>query len=239
MYSSVKCCEGLESDCSTSHHTLRIWLCLLVLSCVFIFGRHLIIVHVLDCVFILFVLLVVVIVVVVPKPSFCFVLPHPTPPQHGDPRSTPTSKPGGGGSVAPNPPGSSGVKPPGVVGGPGGGGPSPHFPPSPYLAAGPRPDLPPQAPPPRPDLPPSAAFPPGHAPGYLRPAVSLSTSPCTHLSPLFHPFFSVATPYPSLSYILELQHFGMLSQLQFSDAYQFSSVIQRHSNFPHHVKVPT
>ncbi|KAK4293410.1 hypothetical protein Pmani_033888, partial [Petrolisthes manimaculis] len=92
--------------------------------------------------------------------------------KHGDPRSTPTSKPGGGGSVAPPPPGSSGVKPPGVVGGPGGGGPSPHFPPSPYLAAGPRPDLPPQGPPPRPDLPPSAAFPPGHAPGYLRPAVS-------------------------------------------------------------------
>ncbi|XP_042242684.1 protein groucho-like [Homarus americanus] len=91
--------------------------------------------------------------------------------EKGDPRSTPTSKSGGGSGAPSAPPGSSGVKPPGVL--PGGAGPSPHFPPSPYLppgAAGPRPDLPPG--PPRPDLPPSAAYPPGHANNYLRPPVT-------------------------------------------------------------------
>nr|XP_053637783.1 protein groucho-like isoform X1 [Cherax quadricarinatus] len=91
--------------------------------------------------------------------------------EKGDPRSTPTSKSGGGSGGPSAPPGSSGVKPPGVH--PGGAGPSPHFPPSPYLppgVAGPRPDLTPG--PPRPDLPPSAAYPPGHSNSYLRPPVS-------------------------------------------------------------------
>ncbi|XP_047489150.1 protein groucho-like [Penaeus chinensis] len=88
--------------------------------------------------------------------------------EKSDPRSTPTSKSGGGSGAPSGPPGSSGVKPPGAP--PGGAGPSPHYPPSPYLppgAAGPRPDLPPG--PPRPDLPPSAAYPPGHPNNYLRP----------------------------------------------------------------------
>lgn len=97
-----------------------------------------------------------------------------------DPRSTPTSKSGGGSGAPSGPPGSSGVKPPGAP--PGGAGPSPHYPPSPYLppgAAGPRPDLPPG--PPRPDLPPSAAYPPGHPNNYLRPPVSLRPHPRPHL----------------------------------------------------------
>lgn len=113
------------------------------------------------------------------RPSFCFVLFLFCVLQ-SDPRSTPTSKSGGGSGAPSGPPGSSGVKPPGAP--PGGAGPSPHYPPSPYLppgAAGPRPDLPPG--PPRPDLPPSAAYPPGHPNNYLRPPVSLRPHPRPHL----------------------------------------------------------